>query len=78
MERVLFHIRVLRLLSVSLTTCSSLSDTFTQLESLDGSDSQADNEGESTPTSNKNKYQMKAPAEDDFDYIKQISNGAYG
>lgn len=45
------------------------------LDERDSSDSQADNDAD---TSSGSKYQMKAPCEEDFDYIKQISNGAYG
>lgn len=45
------------------------------LEERDSSDSPGDNDADSSSGS---KYQMKAPCEEDFDYIKQISNGAYG
>lgn len=36
------------------------------------------NDSMSSTISNDSAYRMKVPVEEDFDYIKQISNGAYG
>lgn len=45
--------------------------------SLNATDESLDTSGKAEASAD-SKFQMKAPVEEDFDYIKQISNGAYG